>query len=301
MQNDTMRLGIDLGGTKIEILALDLSGKEIYKQRAATPKGDYQATLECIRDLVAQAESELALTGSIGICTPGAISPHSGLLRNSNSTCLNHRPFLQDLQALLNREVRMANDANCFTLSEATDGNASHAHIVFGVIIGTGCGGGIVVNKTLLDGPNAITGEWGHNPLPYAKQDELTKCWCGKNNCIETFLSGSGFEHDYFLSTGIKNSSEGIIAAADNGHRDALECLHRYEHRMAKSLAHVINLLDPHVIVLGGGMSNVERLYCNVPTLWKKYVFSDNLTTQLVPPMHGDSSGVRGAAWLWNS
>lgn len=303
MLNPNIRFGIDLGGTKIEILALDNNGNEIYRKRIATPQGNYQETIKSISDLVLQAESDLNTHASLGICTPGAISPASGLLRNSNSTCLNNKPFLQDLQQSLARDIRIANDANCFALSEAIDGNAQASNIVFGVIIGTGCGGGIVINKMLVDGPNAITGEWGHNPLPWLKEDELnsTQCWCGRKDCIETFLSGSGFARDYYSTTGIEKSSEEIINDAHNQDAQALECIQRYEDRMARSLAHVINLLDPHTIVLGGGMSNISRLYQNVPQLWQKYIFSDTVSTQLVSPMHGDSSGVRGAAWLWNS
>lgn len=303
MRIPKIRLGIDLGGTKIEIIALDETGKEIYKQRVSTPQGDYHATLKCIYDLVTRTEAEIDCQGSIGICTPGSISPTSGLLRNSNSTCLNHTAFLQDLQNILQRELRIANDANCFTLSEAIDGNAQHETIVFGVIIGTGCGGGIVINKVLIDGPNAITGEWGHNPLPYAEDSELTssKCWCGKTGCIETFLSGVGFAQDYLTQTGTFKTNTEIIHDATQADTDALACLQRYQNRMARSLAHVINILDPHVIVLGGGMSNIIQLYEQVPKLWQKYVFSDSVSTKLVPPMHGDSSGVRGAAWLWDS
>jgi len=288
MLNPNIRFGIDLGGTKIEILALDKAGNEVYRKRIATPQGSYQATIKSISGLVLEAESDLNTHGSVGICTPGAISPSSGLLRNSNSTCLNHKPFLQDLQQSLARDIRIANDANCFTLSEAIDGSAQASNIVFGVIIGTGCGGGIVINKMLVDGPNAITGEWGHNPLPYVSASEasLNECWCGRNACIETFLSGSGFERDYFYTTSIQKSSKEIINDADNQHAQALECLQRYEDRMARSLAHVINLLDPHTIVLGGGMSNIERLYQNVPQLWQKYIFSDTVSTQLISPMH---------------
>lgn len=301
MLDSKIRFGIDLGGTKIEIIALDSHGNESYRKRTATPQGNYHETLNCILGLVTQAESELNMTGSVGICTPGAISPASGLLRNSNSTCLNQTPFLEDIQSLLQRQVRIANDANCFTLSEAIDGNAQHYKIVFGVIIGTGCGGGIVIDKSLIDGPNAITGEWGHNPLPYLNKNESTQCWCGKPNCIETYLSGIGLANDYYSSRGIKKRSEDIINAAMEHNSDALACLSRYEHRLAKSLASIINVLDPHIIVLGGGMSNVEQLYKNIPEIWQEYVFSDTVATKLVAPMYGDSSGVRGAAWLWNT
>ena len=226
-----MRIGIDLGGTKIEILALDNNGKELYRQRVATPQDDYQATIDSICNLITQTEKQLNQTGSIGICTPGSLSPTTGRLRNSNSTCLNNQAFKQDLQASLQRDIRIANDANCFTLSEATDGSAQNSAIVFGVIIGTGCGGSIVINKSLIDGPNAITGEWGHNPLPYATESELNhnKCWCGKVGCIETFLSGPGFSHDYYLATETKKSAKQIIQDALQNQSDALSCLERYE------------------------------------------------------------------------
>jgi fructokinase len=297
-----MRIGIDLGGTKIELLALDADGRELHRQRVNTPQSNYQATLDCINNLVTATESKLNLKASIGICTPGSISPTTGLLRNSNSTCLNNQPFKQDLEKNLSRSIRIANDANCFALSEATDGAAKDADIVFGVIIGTGCGAGIVINKKIIDGPNAITGEWGHNPLPYPTDQELNspQCWCGKQGCIETFLSGVGFANDYRLATHSSKTSEQIIIDAKTGDDAAIAMLSRYQQRMAKSLAHVINILDPHVIVLGGGMSNIDLLYSTVPNLWQQYVFSDTVKTKLVAPMHGDSSGVRGAAWLWN-
>ena len=297
-----IRLGIDLGGTKIEILALDESGKELLRKRIATPHNDYRATVEGIRDLVIAVETELAQECTVGIGTPGALSPATGLLRNCNSTCLNNRPFKQDIEQSLNREIRMTNDANCFALSEATDGAGAGEKIVFGVIVGTGCGAGIIFDCQVVDGPNAIGGEWGHNPLPWPQGGELesTKCWCGKNGCIETFLSGTGFAADYLRVVGDELSAEQIVNAASEGSAYAEQVLTRYEHRMAKSLAHVINILDPNVIVLGGGMSNVQRLYQNVPKLWQQYVFSDTVLTKLVPPRHGDSSGVRGAAWLWS-
>ena len=297
-----MRIGIDLGGTKIELLALDDNGAELHRQRVNTPQGNYQATLECINHLVSTTEYKVNLKGSIGICTPGSNSPATGLLRNSNSTCLNNQPFKQDLENTLNRKIRIANDANCFALSEATDGAAKNANIVFGVIIGTGCGAGIVINKQILDGPNAVTGEWGHNPLPYPTDKELssTQCWCGKQGCIETFLSGVGFANDFRLTTGLNKTSEQIVIDANAGDSIAIAALSRYQQRMAKCLSQVINILDPHVIVLGGGMSNIESLYSTVPNLWQQYVFSDTVNTKLVAPVHGDSSGVRGAAWLWN-
>ena len=298
-----MRLGVDLGGTKIEILALDESGNELLRKRRSTPRNDYRATIDSIKQLVIDVEHELDKKGSVGIGTPGSLSPATGLLRNCNSTCLNGKPFKQDLEKALGREIRMTNDANCFALSEATDGAAAGENIVFGVIVGTGCGAGVIVNGMVVDGPNAIGGEWGHNPLPWPQGNELntTKCWCGKNGCIETFLSGTGFSADYLRVVGEECSSQEIVQAADSGSAYAQQVLARYEHRMARSLAHIINILDPNVIVLGGGMSNVKRLYKNVPQIWQQYVFSDTVLTKLVSPKHGDSSGVRGAAWLWNN
>lgn len=297
-----MRLGIDLGGTKIEILALDDNGKELLRKRTSTPRNDYYATVDSVKQLVVDVEDELEQQGSVGIGTPGALSPATGLLRNCNSTCLNGKPFKQDLEKSLQREIRISNDANCFALSEATDGAAAGEYIVFGVIVGTGCGAGVIVNGQVVDGPNAIAGEWGHNPLPWPQGSELnsTHCWCGKNGCIETFISGTGLAADYLRVVGEELRSQEIVDAANAGNAYAEQVLVRYERRMAKSLAHIINVLDPNTIVLGGGMSNVERLYKNVPLIWRDYVFSDTVLTKLVPPKHGDSSGVRGAAWLWN-
>ena len=298
-----MKLGIDLGGSKIEILAIDQQGKECYRQRVSTPREDYSAILNCIKDLVIQAERHLSATVSVGIGTPGSLSPHSGLLRGSNTTCLNKKPLKQDLEYLLGREVRISNDANCFALSEGLDGAARDAGIVFAVIIGTGCGAGIVINKQLVNGPNRISGEWGHNPLPWPEQNELTgtTCWCGQHGCIETFLSGPAMERDYQSTTAEVKTAKEIVTLAEQGDESSQRVISRYELRMAKSLAHIINILDPHTIVLGGGMSNVQRLYDNVPRLWENFIFSDEVNTRLVPPVHGDASGVRGAAWLWNS
>ena len=294
-----LRIGIDLGGTKIEVLALDQQGGELFRERVTTPKNDYAGTLQTIKDLVNATEQELNQKCSVGICTPGSLSPNSNLLRNSNSTCLNQKPFKQDIEKLLSREVRISNDANCFALSEATDGAAQDAKIVFGVIIGTGCGGGIVVNHQVIDGPNSISGEWGHTTLPWPEEDEVnsTKCWCGQQNCLETFLSGSGLERDYYCSHGEQLSSVEIFQTTDER---AMQIVSRYEQRLAKSLAMIVNIIDPHVIVLGGGVSNVTDLYEKIPTLWGKYIFSDCINTQLLPPKYGDSSGIRGAAWLWN-
>ena len=259
----SVRLGIDLGGTKIEILALDKNGNELLRNRVSTPRDDYRAIIESVKDLVVAVEVELGQEGTVGIGTPGSLSPATGLLRNCNSTSLNGQPFKQDVEQLLGREIRITNDANCFALSEATDGAGAGEKIVFGVIVGTGCGAGIIFNGQVVDGPNAIGGEWGHNPLPWPQGGELgsTRCWCGKNGCIETFLSGTGFAADYLRVVGDELSAQDIVNAADTGSAYAEQVLARYERRMAKSLAHVINILDPHIIVLGGGMSNVERLY----------------------------------------
>ena len=296
-----IRLGIDLGGTKIELIALDADGTEVCRRREATPQGDYRGTLETIRQLVLRAERERGETGSVGIGTPGAISRASGRLKNSNSVCLNGQPLIEDLQRVLDRPVRMANDADCFALSEASDGAAAGRPVVFGVILGTGVGGGIVVKGRLLQGPNAIAGEWGHNPLPWPQADELPgpECYCGKRGCIETFLSGPGLARDFLQQSGQSLTGVEILARAESGDAEAELAFQRYEDRLARGLAHVINLLDPDAIVLGGGLSNCDRLYEEVPKRWGRYVFSDRVDTLLLPPRHGDSSGVRGAAWLW--
>lgn len=295
-----MRLGVDLGGTKIEIIALDDQGAERLRHRVPTPQGDYSSTLQTIAGLVKHAESELGQQGSLGIGTPGSISKVTGLLKNSNSVQLNGKPILQDLESLLKRRIKISNDANCFALSEAKDGAASGAEVVFGVIIGTGTGAGIVVNGHILTGPNGIAGEWGHNPLPWPLQTELPgpECYCGKRGCIETFLSGPGMSKLHQHDTGHSLSPEEIVGKAEATDKVCELSLQRYENRLARSLAHVINILDPNVIVLGGGMSNIERLYTNVPKLWGRWVFSDRVNTKLLKHKFGDSSGVRGAAWL---
>ena len=297
-----MRIGIDLGGTKIEGIALSDTGDERCRQRIPTPQGDYKGTLKSIVDLIKQIEDSVGEQGSVGICTPGALSPATGLLRNSNSVCMNGKPVLADLQELLKRDIRIANDANCFALSEATDGAAINSSVVFGVIIGTGTGAGVVVNKKVLVGPNAIAGEWGHNPLPWPGDIESpgAECYCGKQGCIETWLSGPGLVRDHELHNNEFIDAEMLDNKARFDDEDAIETFQRYENRLARSLAHVINILDPDVIVLGGGIGNIKRLYKNVPEIWGDYVFSDVVNTQLVAPLHGDSSGVRGAAWLWN-
>jgi predicted NBD/HSP70 family sugar kinase len=296
-----IRLGIDLGGTKIELIALDADGAEVCRRREATPQGDYWGTLETIRQLVLRAERERGETGSVGIGTPGAVSRATGRLKNSNSVCLNGQPLIEDLERVLGRPVRMANDADCFALSEASDGAAAGRPVVFGVILGTGVGGGIVVKGRLLQGPNAIAGEWGHNPLPWPQADELPgpECYCGKRGCIETFLSGPGLARDFLQQSGQSLTGVEILARAESGDAEAELAFQRYEDRLARGLAHVINLLDPDAIVLGGGLSNCDRLYEEVPKRWGRYIFSDRVDTLLLPPRHGDSSGVRGAAWLW--
>ncbi|MGA7748601.1 MAG: ROK family protein [Gallionella sp.] len=300
-----MRLGIDLGGTKIEIIALDDSGRELLRRRVAAPKNNYDETLQAIAALVRDAEAELGQRGSagfstLGIGTPGALSRATGRLKNSNSVALNGQPILQDLEALLQRNIKISNDANCFALSEATDGAAAGASVVFGVILGTGVGAGIVVNGRILTGPNGIAGEWGHNPPPWPQPHELPgpQCYCGKHGCIETFLSGPGMMKLHQLETGEALGSAVIVSRAEQGDMACERTMQRYENRIARSLAHVINILDPDIIVLGGGMSNIERLYTRVPALWGRWVFSDRVDTKLVKHRFGDSSGVRGAAWL---
>lgn len=307
----SLRLGLDLGGTKIELVALDEKHRELARRRVPTPQGDYAATLAALTRLVDEAERELGQQGTVGVGTPGAISPATGKMKNCNSTCLNQQPLQQDLERVLQRPVRLANDANCFALSEATDGAAAGAAVVFGVIVGTGCGGGLVVHGRVLTGPNAISGEWGHNPLPWPRDDERPgpACYCGKSGCIETWVSGPGLARDFAQQRahrcGTPSGLEQLTAAqvvdrATNGDADAEAALQRYEDRLARGLAHVINIVDPDVIVLGGGLSQVQRLYANVPRRWGDYVFSDRVDTRLVPPRFGDASGVRGAAWLWN-
>lgn len=298
-----MRIGIDLGGTKIEGVALDENGEVVARRRIETPRGEYRGIVNAIAGLVRQLEAEAGETATVGIGTPGALSPVTGLLRNSNSTELNGHPVKSDLETLLAREIRIENDANCFALSEATDGAAAGAAVVFGAIIGTGTGAGIVVHGRALTGINAIGGEWGHNPLPWPRDDELpgAACYCTRSGCIETFISGPGLSRDYAGLTGQTVTAQEVVARAARGEDQAETALRRYEDRMARSLAHVINILDPDVIVLGGGMSNVARLYETVPALWGQYVFSDVVNTRLVPPLHGDASGVRGAAWLWEA
>jgi len=284
-----IRIGIDLGGTKIEALALDERGKEIRRKRIAAPRDSYESTVAAVTSLVDEMGE-----GTVGIGIPGALSRVTGLVKNANSTWLIGHPFKEDLQQALGREVRIANDANCFALSEAVDGAGQGAEVVFGVILGTGVGGGVVVRGKVLEGPNAIAGEWGHNPLPLPAGDDLplAVCYCGRAGCIEAYLSGPGLSRDHEKATGERLAPERVVFHE--------KTMHRYEERLARALAGVINVLDPDVIVLGGGMSNVERLYTEVPRLWGRHVFSDHVATRLARNVHGDASGVRGAAWLWN-
>ena len=296
-----MRIGIDLGGTKIEGVALDKHGNEVTRKRVPTPKGDYTATVTAVRDIVFALEKETSQQGSVGIGMPGTLSQITGRVKNSNSTCLNHMPFNEDISAALARPVRLANDADCFALSEATDGAGAGMPSVFGVILGTGVGGGIVINGSLLSGPNGIAGEWGHNPLPRILPDEFPgpRCYCGKEGCIESWCSGPAFETEYETTENEKLTAAEIAGLARKGHRPAKSAIRRYSDRVARALSHVINLLDPHVIVLGGGMSNIDEIYDEITARWGNYIFSDSVETKLLRNKHGDSGGVRGAAWLW--
>jgi fructokinase len=297
-----VRIGIDLGGTKIEGIAIDDSGNQRFRTRIETPRGDYHATLDAIVGLVGRIESETGATGTIGVGIPGTIAAATGLVKNANSTWLNGQPLADDLPRLLERPVRFANDANCFALSEATDGAGVGARVVFGVILGTGTGGGLVIDGQVSAGANGITGEWGHNPMPWPHDDEWPgpKCYCGLTGCIETFLSGPALTRDFESASGRRAAPRDIVAAAAAGDGAAVHCLERYEDRLARALASVVNIIDPDVIVLGGGLSNIDRLYASIPRRWTVHVFSDAVVTRVVRAQHGDSSGVRGAAWLWN-
>lgn len=330
-----MRIGVDLGGTKTEVICLNKSnGKELYRKRIPTHRGDYDVTVRDIAALVHEAEDELGQTGTVGIGIPGTISSDTGVVKNANSTWINGHPLDKDMATALGRPVRVENDANCFAVSEAVDGAGEGREVVFGVIIGTGCGGGVAINGQAHRGINGIGGEWGHNPLPYPQvflkdskahyehferhpeaKDALDRyfcgdesaseypgplCYCGRRGCLETWISGTGFKNDYLRVTGESVSTHDIIDHARSGEKKAVEALARYRDRLARSLAQVINIMDPDIIVLGGGMSNVQSLYRDVPKLWGRYVFSDSVKTQIVPALHGDSSGVRGAAWLWS-
>ena len=301
MNSIAFRLGVDLGGTKITAIVLDAEGVEICRERIPTPQHDYAGTLQAVAGLVAGLETRVGEQCTVGIGMPGSVSRASGLVKNSNSVCLNGQPVHHDLETLLDRPLRFANDADCFALSEASDGAALDAGVVFGVIIGTGTGAGLVANKTLLTGPNGIAGEWGHNPLPWPRPEELPgpDCYCGRAGCIETWLSGPGLARDYQQLHGVANQASAIVCRAAEGELQAVATLQRYMDRMARALASVINILDPDVIVLGGGVSNCVLLYEAVPSRWGEYVFSDRVDTRLVKAKHGDDSGVRGAAWLW--
>lgn len=296
-----LRIGIDLGGTKIEGIALDSTGTHLFRGRRPTPAGDYAATVETVAALVEEIEDEAGRGATVGVGIPGTISHASGLVKNANSVCLIGRPFDRDLARRLDRPVRVANDADCFALSEATDGAAAGYATSFGVILGTGVGGGLVARGRPIQGPNGIAGEWGHNPLPWPTADELPgpQCYCGKRGCIETFLSGPGLSADHASRSGARLSAREIAEAAASGDADADRTMALWEDRLARGLATVINVFDPGAIVIGGGLGNIGRLYANLPALLPRYVFSDRVDTVVLPPRHGDSSGVRGAAWLW--
>jgi fructokinase len=300
-KNDSLRIGVDLGGSKIEFIALERNGTELHRHRIATPRHDYEGTIRAIAEGVKEMEKQLARTATVGVGIPGTVSTRTGLVKNANSTWLNGKPFDKDLSRALEREVRCANDANCLAVSEATDGAGAGKHVVFAVILGTGCGGGIAVNGRVHSGLNGVAGEWGHNTLPWMRPDEFpgSACYCGRNGCVETWISGTGLEKDYERATKTSLRGPEILASSAAGEPEALAALDRFEDRLARGLAGVINLLDPDVIVMGGGASQIPRIYKNVPALLKEYVFGKEADTPLVPAKHGDSSGVRGAAWLW--
>jgi fructokinase len=296
-----VRIGIDLGGTKIEAIALDDSGSTLCRRRVATPAGDYRATIDAVAALVLAIEGELGGTATVGVGSPGTLSLHTGLLKNSNSTALNGRPLDADLARALGRPIRLENDANCFALSEAIDGAARDAESVFGVILGTGVGGGLVLRKRLISGRNRIAGEWGHNPMPWPRPPEWPgpRCYCGKTGCIESLISGPALAREFHDRTGRNLAPHEIATAAEAGDREAAAALEMFEDRLARGLATVIDIFDPDMIVLGGGLSNIERLYATLPALISHYAFSDGVDTPIVRAAYGDSSGVRGAAWLW--
>jgi predicted NBD/HSP70 family sugar kinase len=296
-----VRIGIDLGGTKLEGVVLDAGGEIIAKHRRATPTSTCSSIVTAVADVVHTLEAEVGTQCTVGVGTPGAVSPSTGRMKNSNTTCLNGEPLAEQLEAALLRSVRIANDANCFALSEAIDGAGAGAPVVFGVIIGTGTGGGLVVRRRVLVGPNAIAGEWGHNPLPWATDADrpAADCYCGKAGCLETYLSGPGMARDHRAHTGREMTAQQIGEDAAKGDAKARETIRRYTRRLARGLAVVINTVDPDVIVLGGGLSNIEQLYPDVVAALSEWLFSDSVRTRVVPPVHGDASGVRGAAWLW--
>ncbi|QYJ77794.1 fructokinase [Shewanella acanthi] len=302
-----IRIGVDLGGTKIELVALSEEGHELFRKRVSTPR-DYEGTLGAIVGLVNEAEATVGQKGTVGVGIPGVISPFSGLVKNANSTWINGHPLDVDLGARLDREVRVANDANCFAVSEAVDGAVAGKGVVFGVIVGTGCGAGVAINGKVHAGGNGIGGEWGHNPLPWMTKEEFntTRCFCGNPDCIETFISGTGFVRDYNAALSASavdrapvSTGNEIMALVDEGDALASAAFDRYMDRLARSLAHVINMLDPDAIVLGGGMSHVEAIYPRLPALLTRYVVGRECRTPVVQNMYGGSSGVRGAAWLW--
>jgi fructokinase len=301
MTDTGMRIGIDLGGTKIEVLAIDCQGVELARHRVDTPRNDYDATISAMVGLVRRMEEETGNTGTVGAGIPGSISRITELVKNSNSTWLNGRPLHKDLTAALGREVRVANDANCFAVSEATDGAAAGVHVVYGVILGTGCGGGVAIDGRVHAGPNGVGGEWGHNPLPWQRPEENPgpACYCGKRGCMEMWVSGTGIALDYKEVTGRTRTTREIVSDFEAGDEVAAASVERFEDRLARGLANVINILDPDVIVIGGGVSRVQHIYQALPGLLPKYVFGGEASTPILPAMYGDSSGVRGAAWLW--
>jgi len=301
MTNTEMRIGIDLGGTKIEALAIDNQGVELARYRIDTPRDDYDATVAAMVGLVRRLEETTGSIGTVGAGIPGSISRITGLVKNANSTWLNGRPLDRDLIAALGREVRIANDANCFAVSEATDGAAAGKDVVFGVILGTGCGGGVAIDGRVHEGPNGVAGEWGHNPLPWPRPEEYPgpECYCGKRGCMEMWVSGTGIALDYRTVTGRALTTQEIVSQFEAGDREATAAMKRFEDRLARGLAQVINILDPDVIVFGGGVSKVQHIYQALPALLKAYVFGGEVSTPVLPAKYGDSSGVRGAAWLW--
>ena len=300
--NTFFRTGIDLGGTKIESIVLDSKGSQVFRKRIPSPQGSYIETVNAITELVLEADNHVHEITRVGIGIPGALSEQTGLVKNANSTWLIGKPLKSDLEYSLKRRIKIENDANCFTISEAVDGAGAQAQIVFGVILGTGVGGGITINANSLRGINLITGEWGHNPLPWTNERELNqnKCYCGKKGCIETFLSGPAVAKNYYKKTGKVLNVENILALSEAGDLNAQGIFNEFEIHLAKGLAQIINILDPDIIVIGGGLSNISRLYGNTTNIWDKYIFSDCINTKLVPARHGDTSGVRGAALLWN-
>lgn len=300
-KDDSIRIGVDLGGTKIEFVALERDGTELHRHRVPTPRFDYEGTVRAITEGVKEIEKKMGRTASVGVGIPGTISTKTGFVKNANSTWMNGKPFDKDLSRALEREVRCSNDANCLAASEATDGAGAGKHVVFAVILGTGCGGGIALDGRVHSGSNGVAGEWGHNTLPWMRPEEFPgpPCYCGKNGCVETWVSGTGLEKDYERATKLSLRGPEIIARSGAGEAAALAALDRFEDRLTRALAGVINLLDPDIIVLGGGASQIPRLYKNVPGRLEEHVFGKEANTPVVPAKHGDASGVRGAAWLW--